>query len=152
MEAGLLQFERRIPEILAGKGNQAGREEKEVSGENGDKGENRQDGSPVITVGGAKTQAPQIPQNAFEENYKKELSKAMRDFGQKHPLAGYPMDMSIWLFRGGEASAQAEDAGPAGVRQGGGSRGLCRFSGDPQVHQTLYCRLPGEGVRIQDSR
>ena len=113
VEAGLLQFERRIPEILAGKGNQAEREEKEVSGENGDKGKNRQDGSPVITVGGAKTQAPQIPQNAFEENYKKELSKAMRDFGQKHPLAGYPMDMSIWLFRGGEASAQAEDAGPA---------------------------------------
>ena len=64
VEAGLLQFERRIPEILAGKGNQAGREEKEVSGENGDKGENRQDGSPVITVGGAKTQAPQIPQKA----------------------------------------------------------------------------------------
>ena len=81
VEAGLLQFERRIPEILAGKGNQAEREEKEVSGENGDKGKNRQDGSPVITVGGAKTQAPRIPQNTFEENYKKELSKAMREFG-----------------------------------------------------------------------
>lgn len=51
--------------------------------------------------------------NAFEEAFLGELEKAMRVFGNAHPLAGYPMDLSIWLFREGAALSDSEDAGPA---------------------------------------
>lgn len=51
--------------------------------------------------------------NAFEEAYLGELEKAMRAFGQAHPLAGYPMELSIWFFREGAPLSDSEEAGPA---------------------------------------
>ena len=37
----------------------------------------------------------------------------MRRFGSLYPLAGYAMDLSVWLFREGTGPAENEDPGPA---------------------------------------
>lgn len=60
-----------------------------------------------------KGQGGTADRNAFEAAYLGELEKAMRAFGQAHPLAGYPMDLSIWLFREGAPLSDSEEAGPA---------------------------------------
>lgn len=93
MEAGILQFERMLPRIMAGNAGQGG--------------------AVNVSVGAKNAQGPNIPQNAFEENLKKELTASMRRFGKEYPLAGYTMDMSIWLLREGDPGASADDAGPA---------------------------------------
>ncbi|MDO5475808.1 MAG: ADP-ribosylglycohydrolase family protein, partial [Eubacteriales bacterium] len=54
-----------------------------------------------------------IPRSAFEENYMGILRDNLRRLGQEYPLAGYSMDLSIWLFREDAPLAEAEDAGPA---------------------------------------
>lgn len=102
VEAGILQFERMLPSIMAGN-----------AGQNGGEKAPGQGGAVNVSVGGRNVSGPTIPQNAFEENYKKELTAAMRRFGQAYPLAGYTMDLSIWLFRDGSPVAKADDAGPA---------------------------------------
>ncbi len=106
VEAGILQFERKIPSIMAGTAEKADADRSGVRQQPGQ-------GSAVnVSVGGKSAQGPNIPQNAFEENYKKELTAALRSFGKAYPLAGYTMDLSIWLFREG-SPAKTEDAGPA---------------------------------------
>ena len=102
VEAGILQFERLLPTIMAGKAGQDGGEK--TSG---------QAGAVNVSVGGKNVNGPNIPQNAFEENFKKELTAAMRRLGQAYPLAGYTMDLSVWLFRGGSPVVKDDDAGPA---------------------------------------
>ena len=71
LEEGLLCFEKKLPEIMAGR---------KVAG------------------------------NVFEETYAAEISAALRRFGQASPLAGYPMELSIWLFREGTEAMASEDA------------------------------------------
>ena len=102
VEAGILQFERLLPTIMAGK---AGQDEGEKT--------SGQAGAVNVSVGGKNVNGPNIPQNAFEENFKKELTAAMRRLGQAYPLAGYTMDLSVWLFRGGSPVVKDDDAGPA---------------------------------------
>lgn len=100
IEAGLLNFERKLPDIFAGK----------TEGNSADGTE----GAKEIAVGkGDEKQVPVIPQNAFEETCKREITSALRQFGQAHPLAGYPMDLSIWLFREGSSPSKSDDTGPA---------------------------------------
>ncbi|MBR2730099.1 MAG: ADP-ribosylglycohydrolase family protein [Lachnospiraceae bacterium] len=48
--------------------------------------------------------------NTFEEAFCEETAGALRRFGQASPLAGYPMDLSIWLFREGTEASAAEQA------------------------------------------
>ena len=84
LEEGLLCFERRMPEILAGKKAQ----------------------DPAGTESGGAA-------GLFEEILSEELTAAFRRFGTAYPLAGYTMDMSIWLFREGRAPGTQAEAGPA---------------------------------------
>ena len=84
LEEGLLCFERRMPEILAGKKAQ----------------------DPAGTGSGGAA-------GLFEEILSEELTAAFRRFGTAYPLAGYTMDMSIWLFREGRAPGTQAEAGPA---------------------------------------
>ena len=81
--------------------------------ENGTSAQSGSNAGGSISVGSTDGQGAHIPQNAFEENYKKEAAAALRSFGQRYPLAGYPMDLSIWLFREGAGPVQTGDAGPA---------------------------------------
>ena len=106
VEAGILQFERMLPSIMSGAAGKAD------AGSDGGPQQSAQGGAVNVSIGGNNTQVPNIPQNAFEENYKKELTAALRNFGKAYPLAGYTMDLSIWLFREG-APGKTEDAGPA---------------------------------------
>lgn len=89
MEEGLLRFERKLPEILA-----AGRGRTEDSAA---RDENRQ----------------RVSSSLFEETFCGTLTDALREYGRKYPLAGYSMDMSIWLFREGAALSEEDEAGPA---------------------------------------
>lgn len=106
VEAGILQFERMLPTIMAGNTGKA--DEGQDSGQQN----SSQGGAVNVSVGGKTVKGPNIPQNAFEDNFKKELTAALRRFGKAYPLAGYTMDLSIWLFREG-APAKSEDAGLA---------------------------------------
>lgn len=106
VEAGILQFERKLPSIMAGTAETADADRSGVRQQPG------QASAVNVSVGGRNAQGPNIPQNTFEENYKKELAAALRSFGRAYPLAGYTMDLSIWLFREGPP-AKTEDAGPA---------------------------------------
>ena len=177
VEAGLLQFERILPSIFAKKPAERAAPEAGTPGrkaeENGTSAQSGSNAGGSISVGSTDGQGARIPQNAFEENYRKEVAAALRSFGQRYPLAGYAMDLSIWLFREGAGPVQTGDAGPAarvspvalydaaygpgpggtdtpeqGVRhscRGGGLRG---FPGHPRKHKALYLRLPGERIRI----
>ena len=51
--------------------------------------------------------------NVFDETFREEMTGAFRRTGQKYPLSGYAMDLSIWIFREGAPQAEEEDAGPA---------------------------------------
>ena len=106
VEAGILQFERKLPSIMAGGG------ERTDTGQGGSARQPGQGRAVNVSVGDQKAKGPNIPQNAFEESFKKELTAALRGFGKAYPLAGYTMDLSIWLFREGDP-AKTEDAGPA---------------------------------------
>jgi ADP-ribosylglycohydrolase len=106
LEAGILQFERKLPSIMAGTAVKEDADRKKDLQQAG------RASAVNVSVGGRNGQGPNIPQNAFEENYKKELTAALRGFGKAYPLAGYTMDLSIWLFREG-SPAKNEDAGPA---------------------------------------
>ena len=117
VEAGLLQFERILPSIFAKKPAERAASEAGTPGrkaeENGTSAQSGSNAGGSISVGSTDGQGARIPQNAFEENYKKEVAAALRSFGQRYPLAGYTMDLSIWLFREGAGPVQTGDAGPA---------------------------------------
>ena len=91
-EEGLMRFEKRMAEIFAGK--------KEASAKPSPAGE------PSKGQGDAR-------RNVFDETFREEMTGAFRRTGQKYPLAGYAMDLSIWIFREGAPQAEEEDAGPA---------------------------------------
>ena len=86
MEEGLLRFERKLPEILAG----------------------RKQTSAPSPEGGRR-----VSSSLFEEVYCETLSDSLREYGKKYPLAGFPVDMSLWLFRGEAALSEEDEAGPA---------------------------------------
>ena len=109
VEAGILQFERMLPAIMSGNAQNAGNAD---AGQNGGSQQAGQGGAVNVSIGGKNEKIPNIPQNAFEDNFKKELTAALRSFGKAYPLAGYTMDLSIWLFREG-APGKTEDAGLA---------------------------------------
>ena len=117
VEAGLLQFERILPSIFAKKPAEQAAPEAGTTGrkaeENGTSAQSGSNAGGSISVGSTDGQGARIPQNAFEENYRKEVAAALRSFGQRYPLAGYTMDLSIWLFREGAGPVQTGDAGPA---------------------------------------
>ena len=95
MEAGLLNFERKLPDIFFCYSDDT-------------------EGAAEIAVGkGDGLKGPVIAQNTFEETCKREITSALRQFGQAHPLAGYSMDLSIWLFREGASPSKSNDTGPA---------------------------------------
>ena len=91
-EEGLMRFEKRMAEIFAGK--------KEASANPSPAGE------PLKGRGDAR-------RNVFDETFREEMTGAFRRTGQKYPLSGYAMDLSIWIFREGAPQAEEEDAGPA---------------------------------------
>lgn len=91
-EEGLMRFEKRMAEIFAGK--------KEAFAKPSPAGE------PSKGQGDAR-------RNVFDETFREEMTGAFRRTGQKYPLAGYAMDLSIWIFREGAPQAEEEDAGPA---------------------------------------
>ena len=91
-EEGLMRFEKRMAEIFAGK--------KEASANPSPAGE------PSKGQGDAR-------RNVFDETFREEMTGAFRRTGQKYPLSGYAMDLSIWIFREGAPQAEEEDAGPA---------------------------------------
>ena len=91
-EEGLMRFEKRMAEIFAGK--------KEASAKPSPAGE------PSKGQGDAR-------RNVFDETFREEMTGAFRRTGQKYPLSGYAMDLSIWIFREGAPQAEEEDAGPA---------------------------------------
>ena len=113
LEEGLLSFEKRLPEILAGgrkEAKSAGSDDGEEAGKTGASREGEEDG---IEREQGKTDSARAAAGSFEGAFSQEVSGALRRFGQAYPLAGYPMDMSIWLFREGAPAASGEDAGPA---------------------------------------
>ena len=115
-EEGLMRFEKRMAEIFAGK--------KEASwgpssaGKTGASGELSSAGKTGTSGGASSAGKPAKEQgdahgNVFDETYREEMTGAFRRTGQKYPLSGYAMDLSIWIFRDGAPPAEEEDAGPA---------------------------------------
>lgn len=58
-----------------------------------------------------------VEKKRFEALFGEELASSLRQFGKRHPLAGYPMELSIWLLREGGSGegrpSKAEDPGAA---------------------------------------
>lgn len=118
LEEGLLRFERKLPGILAGsRGPGMDPEEPAGSGAAGAGGPGPLGAEPgaVPDGGGAGPQGSRrvLERNAFEEAFCGEIAASLRSFGQDAPLAGYPMELSIWLFRDGAPCAEAAEAGAA---------------------------------------
>ncbi len=103
LQEGLLRFEKKIPEILSAGGKAKNADS--PAGQN----------SPVEgkEPGKAAGQEVSVSRNVFEQTAASEIASSMRRFGAAFPLAGYGMEMSIWLFRDGTDPAQNEDPGPA---------------------------------------
>ena len=103
LQEGLLRFEKKIPEILSAGGKAKNADS--PAGQN----------SPVEgkEPGKAAGQEVSVSRNVFEQTAASEITSSMRRFGAAFPLAGYGMEMSIWLFRDGTDPAQNEDPGPA---------------------------------------
>ncbi len=128
LEEGLLCFERRMPEILAGKRDNTGkrdnnrdnsrREENKNEEKRSEKNDREESKSEEGDRSEKKAQDPVRPGSGgaaglFEEILSEELTTAFRRFGTAYPLAGYTMDTSIWLFREGTAPGTQAEAGPA---------------------------------------
>ena len=103
LQEGLLRFEKKIPEILSAGGKAKNADS--PAGQN----------SPVEgkEPGKVAGQEVSVSRNVFEQTAASEIASSMRRFGAAFPLAGYGMEMSIWLFRDGTDPAQNEDPGPA---------------------------------------
>lgn len=115
-EEGLMRFEKRMAEIFAGKKETSGGPSS--AGKTGASGELSSAGKTGISGGASPAGEPSKGQgdarrNVFDETFREEMTGAFRRTGQKYPLAGYAMDLSIWIFREGAPQAEEEDAGPA---------------------------------------
>ena len=115
-EEGLMRFEKRMAEIFAGKKETSGGPSS--AGKTGASGELSSAGKTGTSGGASSAGKPAKEQsdahrNVFDETYREEMTGAFRRTGQKYPLAGYAMDLSIWIFREGAPQAEEEDAGPA---------------------------------------
>ena len=84
LQDGLLRFEKRIPELFSKSGEPSGAEE-----------------------------GQEIRGNVLEQAVAEEITRSLRGFAGSFPLAGYAMDLSIWLFREGADPAETDDPGPA---------------------------------------
>ena len=103
LQEGLLRFEKKIPEILSAGGK----------AKNADSPAGQNSTSEGKEPGKAAGQEVSVSRNVFEQTAASEMAASMRRFGAAFPLAGYGMEMSIWLFRDGTDPAQNEDPGPA---------------------------------------
>ena len=103
LQEGLLRFEKKIPEILSAGGK----------AKNADSPAGQNSTSEGKEPGKAAGQEVSVSRNVFEQTAASEIASSMRRFGAAFPLAGYGMEMSIWLFRDGTDPAQNEDPGPA---------------------------------------
>ena len=103
LQEGLLRFEKKIPEILSAGGK----------AKNADSPAGQNSTSEGKEPGKAAGQEVSVSRNVFEQTAAAEMAASMRRFGTAFPLAGYGMEMSIWLFRDGTDPAQNEDPGPA---------------------------------------
>ena len=103
LQEGLLRFEKKIPEILSAGGK----------AKNADSPAGQNSTSEGKEPGKAAGQEVSVSRNVFEQTAASEMAASMRRFGTAFPLAGYGMEMSIWLFRDGTDPAQNEDPGPA---------------------------------------
>lgn len=115
-EEGLMRFEKRMAEIFAGKKETSGGPSS--AGKTGASGELSSAGKTGTSGGASSAGKPAKEQsdahrNVFDETYREEMTGAFRRTGQKYPLSGYAMDLSIWIFRDGAPPAEEEDAGPA---------------------------------------
>lgn len=115
-EEGLMRFEKRMAEIFAGKKETSGGPSS--AGKTGASGELSSAGKTGTSGGASSAGKPAKEQsdahrNVFDETYREEMTGAFRRTGQKYPLSGYAMDLSIWIFREGAPQAEEEDAGPA---------------------------------------
>lgn len=115
-EEGLMRFEKRMAEIFAGKKETSGGPSS--AGKTGASGELSSAGKTGTSGGTSSAGKPAKEQsdahrNVFDETYREEMTGAFRRTGQKYPLSGYAMDLSIWIFRDGAPPAEEEDAGPA---------------------------------------
>ena len=115
-EEGLMRFEKRMAEIFAGKKEASGGPSS--AGKTGASGELSSAGKTGTSGGASPAGEPSKGQgdarrNVFDETFREEMTGAFRRTGQKYPLAGYAMDLSIWIFREGAPQAEEEDAGPA---------------------------------------
>ena len=103
LQEGLLRFEKKIPEILSAGGK----------AKNADSPAGQNSPAEGKEPGKAAGQEVSVSRNVFEQTAASEIASSMRRFGAAFPLAGYGMEMSIWLFRDGTDPAQNEDPGPA---------------------------------------
>ena len=103
LQEGLLRFEKKIPEILSAGGK----------AKNADSPAGQNSPAEGKEPGKAAGQEVSVSRNVFEQTAASEMAASMRRFGAAFPLAGYGMEMSIWLFRDGTDPAQNEDPGPA---------------------------------------
>ena len=103
LQEGLLRFEKKIPEILSAGGK----------AKNADSPAGQNSPAEGKEPGKAAGQEVSVSRNVFEQTAASEIASSMRRFGTAFPLAGYGMEMSIWLFRDGTDPAQNEDPGPA---------------------------------------
>ena len=103
LQEGLLRFEKKIPEILSAGGK----------AKNADSPAGQNSPAEGKEPGKAAGQEVSVSRNVFEQTAASEMAASMRRFGTAFPLAGYGMEMSIWLFRDGTDPAQNEDPGPA---------------------------------------
>ena len=115
-EEGLMRFEKRMAEIFTGKKEASGGPSS--AGKTGASGELSSAGKTGTSGGASSAGEPSKGQgdarrNVFDETFREEMTGAFRRTGQKYPLAGYAMDLSIWIFREGAPQAEEEDAGPA---------------------------------------
>jgi len=115
-EEGLMRFEKRMAEIFAGKKEASGGPSS--AGKTGASGELSSAGKTGTSGGASSAGEPSkgrgdARRNVFDETFREEMTGAFRRTGQKYPLSGYAMDLSIWIFRDGAPQAEEEDAGPA---------------------------------------
>ena len=118
LQDGLLRFEKKIPGLFQGKsGSEESKPREEAEGSGKEKADpsagelpDSEKGKEEPSAGGRQAS---VSRNTFEQTAASEIEASMRRFGGLYPLAGYAMDLSVWLFREGTGPAENEDPGPA---------------------------------------
>lgn len=122
LQEGLLSFEKKIPGLLSGKRadvrqrrhDAAGGDAAGLAGRGASAGEGGgRAGSDASAQGASGKERGTDARGLFERTAAEEITGAMRKLGRAYPLAGYSMDLSIWLFREDSGPADGEDPGPA---------------------------------------